>query len=421
MRKLLFFFFFVFGLLAFGQTPAIETVEDTLSTDKKKEHPLSTGYFPVKFFDIDLKRIIKYNQYEGIRPGIGGITNSKLSEKFNFGGYMAYGFKDRNFKFSLGGGARLNKEKNTWVNLYFLDDLNEIGKFDFLTDGRVYNIFEPRAINTIHFYKHRQWYANITSELNPKLLSEIRISHSNVENIEDYTFIGRGESFTQYQLAEATLSIRYSPWTKFMTNEDGTIEYFDGFPKISAQLSKGIQGIASSDFDYTKIGLKLDYYIKRTDLSSTNIILEGLLAMGDLPLTHLFHSFPNQPNRTDWIRRFSVAGLQSFETMYFGEFYSDRLTMFQVKHSLRRFKLTESWKPELVLITRHALGDMSNRDHHAGIPFNTLDKLYSESGVELNQILLGFGLSFAYRYGGYHLPDLEDNISFKFTFKMKIN
>ena len=174
------------------------------------------------------------------------------------------------------------------------------------------------------------------------------------------------------------------------------------------------------DFAYTKFGLKLDYYIKRTDLSSTNILLEGSLATGDVPLTHLFHSYPNQPTKDEVLQRFSVAGVQSFETMYFGEFFSDRLTTLQVKHSLRRFKLTEKWKPELVLITRHALGDMSDRDQHFGIPFDTLDQLYNETGFEINKIIFGFGLSAAYRYGYYNLPKFSDNISFKFTFYLKV-
>lgn len=411
----------VSGLLAFGQVPAIEAENDSISTiEEKKEHPLATGYYPLGFFNIDFKTLIKYNQYEGLRLGLGGITNDKFSEKFRIGGYAAYGFKDKDTKYSLGGGARLNKEKKVWVNLYYTNDIKEIGAFDFLTDARVYNIFEPRLINIVQFYKYRNWYANITSELSPKLLSEFRIEHSNVDNIESYYYINHGKAYHEYQLSEASLSVRFSPKTNFITTEDGTREYYDGFPKISAQITQGIKGIAESDFSYTKFGLKLDYYIKRTDLSSTSIVFEGLLANGDVPLTHLFHSYPNQPNKPNWTGRFSVAGLRSFETMHFGEFFSDKVMTMHIKHSLRRFKLTEKWKPELVFLTRHAWGDMSHQNQHFGVPFNTLDQLYNETGVELNKILFGFGLSFAYRYGYYHMPALEDNISFKFTFYLKI-
>ncbi len=421
MRKFFCLVFFCVGFYSVAQEPSIQTDKDSISNiSDKKEHPLSSGYYPIGFFDIDLKTLIKLNNYEGLRLGIGGLTNDLLFEKYKFGGYFAYGFKDKTSKYSLGGTARVNKEKKAWVSLYYADDVKEIGSFDYLTDSRVYSIFEPRLVNITQFYKYRKWYTSIAAELSPKILGEFRVEHSNVENIENYYFIKNGVPYTNYQLAEATVSFRISPKTNFFTNEDGTKEYFDGFPKISAQITQGFKDVVGSDFNYTKFGLKLDYYIKRTDLSSTNILLEGSLATGDVPLTHLFHSYPNQPTKDEVLQRFSVAGVQSFETMYFGEFFSDKLTTLQLKHSLRRFKLTEKWKPELVLITRHAWGDMNNTDQHIGIPFNTLDKLYNESGFEINKIIFGFGLSGAYRYGYYNLPKFSDNISFKFTFYLKI-
>lgn len=420
LKKLSFLLLLIISAATYAQEPAIKLKKDSIAENAKKESPLSTGYYPVGFFDIDLKTLIKYNNYEGFRLGIGGVTNDKLFERYKFGGYIAYGFKDRAFKYSLGAGARLNKEKKVWAHLYYTDDIREIGTYAYLTDARVYSIFEPRLVNIIQFYKYRTWQANVQSEITPKLLGEFRLSQSQIDNVVDYSFLDGGNLYHNYDLAEATLSLRFSPKTDFFTNEDGTKEYFDGFPKISAQITKGFKDLAGSDFNYTKFGLKFDYYIKRHDLSSTNIILEGSLATGDVPLTHLFHSYPNQPTKDKISRRFSVAGVQSFETMYFGEFFSDRLTTLQIKHSLRRFKLTDKWKPELVLITRHAWGDMSNTDRHVGIPFNTLEHLYNESGLELNKILFGFGLSFAYRYGYYHLPQFEDNVSFKFTFYLDL-
>ena len=122
----------------------------------------------------------------------------------------------------------------------------------------------------LKFYKHKTWQANIQTEFSKKFLAEARISRSGIKQIEDYQFVNNGKTYQDYEVAEATVSVRISPKTNFFTSEDGRVEYFDGFPKISAQITKGISGITSSDFDYTKFGLKLDYYIKRTNLSSTN-------------------------------------------------------------------------------------------------------------------------------------------------------
>lgn len=420
MRALVFVLFLLSSLMAFAQQLPERENDSVVTKKEARTSPFKTGYYPIGFFDIDLRYFIKYNNYEGIRIGAGGITNERLFEHFKIGGYVARGFKDQDFKFSVGGSARVNENYNTWVNLYFTDDIQEIGSYKHLTDDRVYSVFEPRLVNVNQFYKHRTLQTNIQHEFTPKVLAELRLGHSKINQIENYQFENDGIIYFDYQVAEITASVRISPDSKFITRDDGRIEYFDGFPKISAQVTQGIAGVVDSDFTYTKLGLKFDYYIKRTNLTSTNILLEGDYAIGDVPLTHLFHAYPNSPTSERILQRFSVAGRRSFETMYFGEFFSDKLVMLQVKHSLRRFNISEKFKPELVFITRHALGSMSNRDRHLGIGFNTLEELYSESGLELNRLIFGFGLSAAYRYGFYHLPSLEDNISFKFTFYLNL-
>ena len=106
--------------------------------------------------------------------------------------------------------------------------------------------------------------------------------------------------------------------------------------------------------------------------------------------------------------------------MFFSEFFSDRLATLQVRHKLRSFKISNWFKPEMVLITRYAIGDVSNQDRHLGVDFNSLQEVYQESGFEINKLFAGFGLSFAYRYGAYHLSKFEDNIAFKFTFYLKL-
>ncbi len=421
MHKLIFFLTLLIPFATFAQKP-IPIVKKNSSeiSIPENQNPFKTGYYPIAFFDVDLRYLIKYNNYEGFRLGFGGKTNQKLFEYFEVGGYYARGFKDEESKYSIGGSARVNETTNSWLNLYYTSDIQEIGTYQYLTDKFIYSVFEPRLLNITQFYKHRTWQTNIQHEFSPKILSELRISHSSVEQIVAYQFLNKETLFSNYKTAEAIASIRISPKTNHFTTKEGKVEYYDGLPNISAQVTQGVKGISKSNFNYTKFGLKLDYLLKRKNLSSTNIVLEGSLALGDVPLTHLFHANPNSPTKDEILQRFSVAGRQSFETMYFGEFFSDRLTTIQIKHSLRRFYISKKIQPELVFITRHAWGDLINKNEHLGIDFNTLNELYSESGIELNRVLFGFGLSFSYRYGFYHLPDFEDNVSFKFTFYLKI-
>ncbi|GAA3508943.1 DUF5686 family protein [Aquimarina addita] len=380
----------------------------------------NTGYYPVGFFDFDLTYPIKYNNYEGVRLGLGGVTNQKFSNTFRLEGYLVYGFIDRRFKYGVGGGVSLNKKTGSWLNVNYTDDLKEIGSFFYLTDRRVYSLFEPRLVNIDSYYRHKTWTTSLQHRILPRLLSETQVSISDIDQTQQYSYLYDGELLSSYKMAEATIALRWSPFSKFLSTPNGFKEIRDGYPKITAQYTQGLKDVFDSDFNYNKIGIKAEYTINRLNQSSTSFLLEGDLANGDIPLTHLLHAYPNSPTKETVLQRFSVAGRRSFETMFFSEFFSDKLATLQVRHRLRPFKIANWLKPELVLITRHAIGDISNISNHQGISFKSLQQGYQESGLEINKIFAGFGLSFAYRYGAYHLPVFEDNIAFKFTFYLKL-
>ncbi len=378
------------------------------------------GYFPVGFFDFDLTYPIKYNNYEGLRIGLGGLTNTKFSQRFRLEGYLVYGFRDSRSKYGVGGGALVNRNSNSWLNFNYTDDIKEVGSFLYLTDRRVYSLFEPRLVNIDFYYKHRTWRTSLQHQIFPKLLSETEFSVSNINQTGGYRFLNNENLFSAYKTAEATIALRWSPFSKFLKTPTGIKEIEDGYPKITMQYTHGFKGVFDSNFNYSKVGIKAEYIINRINLSRTSLLFEADLATGDVPLTHLYHAYPNAPTKETVLQRFSVAGRRTFETMFFGEFFSDRLATLQVKHSIKPIRIANWLKPELVFITRYAIGDIENPENHQGVEFTSLQRLYQESGLEINKLFAGFGLSFAYRYGGYHLPRFEDNISFKFTFYLKL-
>ena len=379
----------------------------------------SVGYFSVNAFDFDLTYPVKFNNYEGLRLGMGGVTNAGFSERFRLEGYAAYGFKDKELKYGIGGGYLLLPDKDAWLSLTYNDDLEEVGNYAYLTDRRVYSLFEPRLVNINLFYAHRTARANFEYRLSPKILTELQFAHRNIYQTTEYRYLQNGMTFSNYDITEATFGLRWSASSKFMKSSDGIKEIYDGYPKITAQISQGFDGL-EGDFNFTKIGAKAYYRVDRLNKSATEILVEGNVGFGDLPITHLFHAFPNAPTKETILQRFSVAGVNSFETMFFGEFFSDRLFTAQLKHRLRPFNLGKRFKPEMVLISRFAIGDIQNPEDHLDISFGSLRKGFTESGFELNKLLFGFGTSLTYRYGGYHLPNWEDNIAFKFTFNLQL-
>ncbi|GGG38027.1 hypothetical protein GCM10011344_43570 [Dokdonia pacifica] len=392
-----------------------ENIERRLGTINN----FSVGYYSVNFFDFDLTYPVKFNNFEGLRLGLGGVTNESFSKRFRIEGYGAYGFKDKEIKYGAGGGILLDSKKDAWLSLTYNSDLEEVGNYAYLTDRRVYSLFEPRLVNINLFYKHRTTRTNLEYRIAPKLLSEFQVAHRRIEQTTPYRYINDGEEISNYNITELTAGVRWSPGSKFMKTESGINEVYDGYPKVTAQISQSIDGL-EGDFNFTKIGAKVFYRLDRLNKSATELLVEGNVGFGDLPITHLFQAYPNAPTKETILQRFSVAGVNSFETMFFSEFFSDRLLTAQLKHRLAPFNISKNFKPEMVFITRFAIGDISNPEDHLDIQFGSLREGYTESGFEINKLIFGFGTSLTYRYGAYHLPNFEDNIAFKFTFNLQL-
>ncbi|WP_223115294.1 hypothetical protein [Hanstruepera ponticola] len=413
-------------LFFFTEIQAQSVVKDTTETQqdslKKRDliKQLGNGFFPTKYFDIDLRYLIKFNQYEGLRTGVGGVTNDAFSEKYRINGYLVYGFRDHRFKYGIGGGIRLIPNTNTWLNFSYIDDLQETGSSKFITDKRFFQFFEPRLLNIDLFYKYIAKNISLEHQISPRLVTETQLGVSNVNPTYNYIYEVDGKSYSEFNLSTAVISLQWSPFSRYELVDKRIKEVKIGFPKFTLQYTQSVKGVFESDFNFAKIDFRTIYEINYKKDNFSRFILSAGIARGNTPLSHLYHAYPNNINKETILQRFSVAGIDSFETMYFNEFFSDRFTTLQFRHYFSPFNIATRFKPQLVLISRFAIGNMSNINRHQGITFDTLDKGYTESGFEINKLLFGFGLSGTYRYGAYHLPKTEDNIAIKFTFNVTL-
>ncbi|WP_046756424.1 DUF5686 and carboxypeptidase-like regulatory domain-containing protein [Kordia jejudonensis] len=390
--------------------------EDGVEKDIYLARKLLKGYYPTKYIDLDLRYLVKYNNYEAFRLGLGGVTNANFSTKYRLNGYGVYGTRDKDFKFGVGGAARLDKRTQTWFGISYTDDLVETGSSRFITDRRAFSLFEPRLFNIDLFYEVKRLTTNIEHQITAKTHANLMLSRSNVESTYDYGFVNNGEIFNAYDIVEATFSVQWNPFSEYMQTRHGRTEIKRGFPQFAFQATQSFDGFLGGDFNYTKLDARIVHEIRPIDKGVTSFLVKGGLGIGDIPISHLYHTSPNNPNKDVLLQRFSIAGRNSFETMYFNEFFSDKYAMFQAKHQFKPFKITKNFRPEMTLITRFAIGDAENIERHLGQEFNSLKHGYSESGFEINKLFAGFGLSFMYRYGAYNLPKFEDNVSFKFTY-----
>ncbi len=393
-----------------------ENVERRIILGKK----VINGYYPVNIIDVDLKSIVKYNNYEGFRLGIGGVTNNKLSENYKLSFFGAYGLKDKELKYGITPSYLLQKETNTWVSASYANDLSEIAQIKFATQSQRFKIYDPRPINISTFYNHKTFSTFIESKYFAKTDTYFAISRSEVTPLFNYIFTTNNQFYSKYNIATAQFAIEWNPFSGYMQTPSGRLEIEKRFPKFSFQFTKTIPNVLGNDFDFSKIDLRIIHEIPYLSGQMTSFTLQSGFAFGDVPLTHLYSIAPNNLDRQTLLKRITFAGKNSFETMYFNEFFSNKYVSFQVKHTFNKTRVFSDIKPVFTVVTRIAWGNLDKPEQHIGLVYKTLDKGFFESGIEANKIFKGLGLNFFIRYGPNGLPRFQDNLALKISYSLDL-
>ena len=397
---------------------------DSLSVKKRIEKRLLfgkkivNGFVPISNVDLDLRKLINFNNYEGFRLCVALQTNDYFSDKLRLAGYVAYGTKDGNFKYNLSAATRIGKRSSSWIGLAYTDDIQEIASTTFAVENKVVRLFDTRIFNISSFYNYVQWRAFFETKFLPKTESIWEFSTADIIPKFDYGFLNNNQTYSRYNLSTVQMSLKWHPFSDFMQAPDGLLEIKTSYPKFTFQFTKSLPNVLKNDFDFTKMDFKTEYEQQYLDGQLTNLIFSMGFAIGDLPLTHLYNNSPNSLNKSNLLQRTTLVGENDFETMYFNEFFSNQYAFVQFRHEFKTFIISRKIKPNFVLISRAAIGTLSNKPQHIGLDFKTLDDGYLESGVQLNKIFKGLGFGAFYRYGANHLPNFEDNIALRFSYKL---
>lgn len=399
---------------------------DSLAQKVKAENRLKIGrkiikgYYPVGFFDIDLRYILRFNNYEGFRVGFGGITNDRLSKNFKVEGYYVYGTKDGIFKGYLSNALRLNKRSETWLGFSYKDDVTEIANDRLEIDKRTFKIYDPRPFNISTFYNHETWRGFVETKFIPKTESIWQVTQSFIEPKFNYQYLYKNELYTDFRATILTTSVQWNPFSRYMQTPNGKIETETRYPKFTFQFSKTLPKLWNNNFNFGKVDVRFDYQKKFNSNHKLMFLFEGGYAFGDIPITHVYNHSPNNLTKDKILQRATFAGKDSFETMYFNEFFSNKHAFFQLEHQFPKWIISRKIKPVFLLSTRYGIGELDNKSRHQSIEFKTLGKGYLESGFELNNIYNYIGFVAFYRYGPNHLPHFEDNIAVKLSIKIDL-
>jgi len=382
-----------------------------------------------KYYDI-----YSFNQVEGTRLRMAVGTSNKWSKILRLEGNVAYGFRDKRFKY--GGNFQWNIRKGirrTMLSGYYLDAVSYTNNSSEETNT---------AAVLSGFYRYRPEDALGERQIFEKLLHmnevKLRLEHdwkrgfSNRitllhRRMDPYSRKGSGLDFkylpnpvdplrvdTTVTAAEIVVNTRFAFKETILQGEFDRLSVGSKYPIVNLQYTMGVPGIFGSQYNYQKIVLGVDHYFYINPFGWVEYNFKAGAIFGQLPFL-LLETHPG--NET------FVFGQNSFNAMNRYEFVSDKYASLQVQHHLdgwlfSHIPLVRKLEWRLVGHFNAVVGSLSDNNLDANrLNFadfgNTIGIRapgpipYMESGIGIENIFKVFRVDAVWRLNYFDNPDAQ--------------
>lgn len=406
----------------------IDSVGKANNLDKKIRNfiALSSGRIPIKKVDLELDKLIRYNFYEGIRLGLGAHTNSTFSRVVNFGGYFGYGFKDKGFKWGADASVRIVRTADIRLKAAWTSDVFESGMPDIR--GMRQASYNERVRNTAlsRFDFWNKGEISLSFRTPGYLRFVLFGNHSRVDAKYTYNYLPvnattEGDTVHTYTFTETGLSLRFAYKEKLFDTGKVLASLGTDYPVFYLQFTHGFNGLLNGQYEYNKLDFKVEKTFTWKNIGKPSICLWAGYVDRAVPYALLYTSRANFNPREP----VSIASVYSFETMRINEFLADRYVTLFFRHNFQNLLFKgKKFRPEFVITTNAGWGMLRDKNRHlADFTINTMDKVFLESGLIINNIInlrgfTGIGVGGFYRYGAHSLPSWKDNLAVKVSLNL---
>ncbi|MBO4340245.1 MAG: carboxypeptidase-like regulatory domain-containing protein [Bacteroidales bacterium] len=381
-------------------------------------HTLSVEYFEVKALKFEFgmwDHTVAVNDTEGLRIQLGGRTTHDLSETFRLGGYLAYGNKDREFKyngtFEWMIGRQLTRKLDIWTKR----------DFEQLSGGS--SVFNAQNI-----------FSSLMSKGGPSMQSMVRTSAINYEHEFNPDFIAAiqyrnmriwGNNSVPLQRQDGTfadsfgsdelrMSLRLTHDEKVTRNYFKKTYLYTSYPIFIVNFRYAFKGLSQDTFPHLRTEATLKWNTPSAAAGYGKILLGGGWISGSVPYPLLkLH----EGNPTYYGNRLA------FSCMNYYEFISDRWVNLFYEHNFNSFflgkiPLIKELNLREVVTFRGAWGTLSKANKENApfvLPYtaDTLEVPYMEAGVGITNIFRFFRIDGFWRLS-HRSDDASNNFALNF-------
>jgi len=385
---------------------------------------LGTGELKMGWLNMDLNKIINFNDYEKFRLGMGFHTNDEVSKIVSVGGYGAYGTGDKAFKYGGDVGFVFDPYNHIKLDFAYQQDVVGAGIVSFYNDNA------QNLLSTEYYYNY---FINNMDKMKKETVSltfdALRYFQFNFFGDEQlrtttnsYMFGINNDNATfltnQYWFTEAGVGFRFAYKENFVKSPMGMISLGTKYPIVWGNITQGFNNLLNGGYEYIKYDLKISKVFKIPLAGYSSFEVLAGYVQCNVPYTLLYDGKGTYQQLN--FGNFPLAVDNSFETMRLNEFLSNRYVNLFYSHSFQSFLFRDKhFRPQPKIVSSAGWGTLANPGSQYGITYKTMEKGYYESGVEINNLYKSFftsiGIGAYYRYGPYALSTPIDNFAFKLT------
>lgn len=384
-----------------------------------------SGYKVVNNFEIGpYFNLLSYNKIEGPRVRFGGRTSNKFSRWYELQGYVAYGFNDEKFKYSLGFKSFISKKPHRQlVGMTYKSDYEILGQSQngFSQDNLFASLFRTNPLRNLtrvdqtYAWYEREWMEGLTSKVTLIGRTITPLISNSYQYYKKDGSVGEKESIRN---TEVRLNVRFAHKEKFISGDFTRVSLGTKWPVLQVNYAKSLQNAFRGEYDYQKIVLNLSDRVRLVSLLGyTDYTAEVGKIIGTVPYPLMELHGGNETYVYDYM---------AFNMMKYYEFASDQYASVGVFHHFEgllfnKIPLIKKLKWREVLTCKALWGSTNDKNKRALIFPVTLNALGAEPYIEMSagieNILKVFRVDALWR-STYLRPRAIENFGVKFGFQL---
>lgn len=385
--------------------PAVKTWIDIFRT-------IVRGYYDVGKFEIGpYSSMISFNDIEGARFLIGGRTTTKFSEQIRLDGHVAYGTRDKVFKYGIGFLFLPNKNPRRAIGGNYEYEIEQLGASpDAFREDFFFNVFFRRSpanklsmTNQYSIYYEHEWFNGFSNRLTFIQKEIIPIGSESIQVYNEYRNV---DTLANINTSEFKLDTRFAYDEKFLIGDFERISTGTHYPIVHISYSLGVPDLFGGDYGYQKLAIGVKQWFNVFSLGWSKYIIEAGKVWGTLPFP-LLRLHPG--NET------YIFDEYAFNLMNYFEFVSDEyLSIYYTHHFdglfFNHIPLLRKLKWREVGYVRTVIGTMSeeNKRYNKLPPLTfTLENPYFEGGVGIENIFKIIRIDAIWRFSHFNHPEIN--------------